>query len=678
MSAPASFVRLPRAVRVPAAILVFSSSVSMAADPHPSSREGRHLEEVVVTATPLERSSDEIVAPVSIVDRDHLLNHLGTTLGETLSAEPGITASSFAPGASRPIVRGQDTFRVRILEDGIGTHDASTLSADHGVPLHPHGAERIEVVRGPAALRYGGGAIAGVVNAITGRVPHVLAPEPISGEIYIGTASESDARDLAARLGGSAGRIGWVVDATRRRSEDYQIPGSGRKQEFTDTDGWSLGTGLAWIGEDGRVGAAVRRFVDEYGIPAPSDPSDPPRIELDSLRYQLEADWKASTLGIESVRLRAAYTDYEHDEVVASGVASRFENDEWEGRAEILHEPMLGLRGAVGLHVQRRELEALGEASELLSPSKSRSAGLYLFEELPLSDRLRLELGGRVEAARVEGTPADDRRRRRSFTPLSASAGIVLRATDRISTSVTVSTTQRALDSLELFARGPHEADGTFVIGDPRLDEETARSIDWSIRAEGNRFDFEASLFVTRYTDFTYGRLTGNSYDEDGTFFAGPGGEFEELIYTQDSARYHGAELHGHFDWIEVGDSILGLDGQVDFVHARIDSERAPRIPPIRWGAGVFWSGPRLRARVGFLRSMAQRRLAPFETRTSGHTLVDATLAWEILAQGNRSLELHLGARNLLDEKARNHVSFKKEDVLLPGRSLRVALHGRF
>jgi len=190
--------------------------------------------------------------------------------------------------------------------------------------------------------------------------------------------------------------------------------------------------------------------------------------------------------------------------------------------------------------------------------------------------------------------------------------------------------------------------------------------------------ELEVSLFVTSYDDFTFGRLTGASFDEDGTFFADDSGEFRELVYTQDDARFTGGELEGRIELGRIAGGRLGLDVQLDVVRARLDSENVPRIPPLRWGGGLSWSGPRIRARLGFLRSEAQDRLAPLETSTSAHTLVDATLAWRLFERGDRGIDLHLSGHNLLDETARNHVSLKKEDVLQPGRSLRVGFRGRF
>jgi iron complex outermembrane receptor protein len=651
------------------AFLCVGSSLARAAETPESDHE--HVESIVVTVSPLARAADELAVPVTVVDREHLLEHVGSTLGETLELEPGITTSGFAPGASRPIIRGQNDFRVRILENGIGTHDVSVLSADHGLPINPLAQQRIEVVRGPATLRYGGGAIAGVVNAINDRVPRSLPDRAIGGEVLAVYGYNGNQRDAGFLLDGGAGSFAWHVDAVSRDSTDFDLPDDPGEEPFSDTDGYSMSAGAAWVGEGGRLGFSVARFANEYGIPAPA--GDPLSIDLERERYALEADWRTPLRGVDSIVLRAALTDYDHAEIENGvEVGSTFDNREWELRAEALHTPLGRFSGALGLHLMHRDLEASGEGSELLAPSDTRGWALYLLESIELAERTMLEIGARVENTRLEGTGFDERKRTREFHPLSGSLGLVFRPSDESSVGLTLSGTQRAPDTLELFARGPHEATETFEIGDPGLDEETSLSADLSLRLRRERWSAEWSLFYTRYEHFIFGSFSGRRVDEDGN--PDPGGLLE-LLYARNDATFYGTELSGHLDLMQHRGGVLGLDALFDFVRARLDDGNVPRIPPIRWGAGVYYSHPRLALRLGFHRAEKQERLGDLETETGAYTFLNASLSVPL---GDSGLELSITGTNLLDEKARNHVSFKKGDVVLPGRGVRIGVRGVF
>jgi iron complex outermembrane receptor protein len=656
--------------------VAFASPIQAKEPPHP---EREVDDEIVVTGSPIQKSPDELAIPVNSLDRDHIVSHLGTTLGETLDGEVGVTTSGFAPGASRPIVRGQDSFRVRVLENGLGTADVSAISGDHGVPVNPLAARRIEVIRGPATLRYGGGAIAGAVNVLTHLVPR-RSDEPFSGEVYLGWGSVADQGDAAAQLEGALGPIALHADGLLRRSDDYDLPGRDARQDNTDTAVGSVGGGAAYVGEKGRFGGGYQLFENDYGISEPGEPT-PASIELRSQNADVEADWRFESGPFEEIRLRGRYTDYEHDEIVAREAVSRFRADTWEGRAESLHAPILeGGAGALGVHAFFRDFEARGEGAELLSPSETLTFAGYLFEQLPIGDRVSIELGGRAESTQVRGRTEVEGRRRRSFVPLSGALQVLGELSPAVDLGLNLAVSQRAPDALELFAMGPHEADATFQLGDASADEETSYNAELLVRGDLAPVSFEASVFYTYYDRFLYGRLTGNTRDEDGTLFLDDSGALRELRYTQDDAHFYGFELAGEASLFEIAGGDVGLDAQTDFVRARLDGgANVPRIPPLRWGAGVFFAGDGLRARVGFLRHEAQNRAGEFESETSGYTLLDASLAVRLLGNvGSPALELVVAGDNLTDARARSAVSLKKQDQRLPGRAVRLGLRGYF
>ena len=640
------------------------------------------VEEIVTTASPLDHQRDELAIPVTYMDRDDIVSSLGSTLGETLRFEPGITTTSFAPGASRPIVRGQGAFRVRVLEDGMGLGDVSDLSADHGIPVNPLVAERIEVLRGPATLRYGGGAIGGVVNTITDRIPRREEDSALRGGLYAGYAFNGSGRNIAARLDGGIQRLTWHVDGLFRDSGDYDIPSTPGRQSstFTETDGFS--SAATYNADSGRIGLAYSRTNNEYGIPAPEDPANPAHIDMNNDRFHIDGAWMPNVTGIREIRVRNTYSDYEHEEITRlDGTAATFKNREWEGRAEILHEPLGSFLGAVGLHWRSKHFSAGGEASELLAPSDTNTVAAYFFEEFPLTTNASLELGARVEHTRVDGITAAGSRRELDYVPLSASASLQVAAAPDHTVGITVSAAERAPSTLELFAKGPHEATGTFERGDTTLDEETSIALDLNARGDfAGRFAYDAGLFYTRYFDYVFGRLTGRTCAEDGTCVAGAGEELDELVYETADAKFYGAELAARADMFDIADGVAGVEGQFDWVRAEfIHGGNVPRIPPIRWGLGLFYEGDHVRGDAGFLRHETQNDISDTETRTDAFTMLHANVSIRTDLSGGRvPVEWTVSADNLLDEKARNHVSFLKNDVLLPGRSVRVGMRVEF
>jgi len=638
-------------------------------------------ETIVVTASPLEHDRDEIAIAVESVERDELLRNLGSTLGETLSFLPGISSTGFSGGASRPVIRGQDAFRTEVLEDGLRTQDVSRESPDHAVPINPLAAQRVEVIRGPATLRYGGGASAGVINVLTNRIPDRMPEEPISGEVFGQLGTVANQRDLAASLEGRAGQIAWHADGSLRRSNDYSIPNddSPRVQSGTDIEAFNGSVGAAWIDDVGRLGFSYQRVESEYGIPEDGEGVD---IDMQTDRFRFEGDLFTPLPGIRAIRVRGVYSDYEHDEIAGGEVGQTFRNEEFEGRLEILHDPLMGFVGAIGVQGRTRDFRGEGEAAEFLSATDTTTAALYLFEERQLLDNLTAELGFRVEHTRVEGTDIADTDRDEDFVPLSGALGLVAHPLPWLTLGVNGAVSQRAPSQVELLARGAHEATQTFEIGDPTLDEETSYAGDLRAEIKGGRGRLAWSAFITRYDDFIFGALTGNVVDEDGNPAPGDPDGLDELEYRSRDALFYGTELSGELDLLTLLGGRFGVDGRFDFVRARfLDGvdRNLPRITPIRWGGGLYYLSDAFDARVGFVRTEAQEDIGAFETATKNFTYLNASFAYRLgLLDDRIPTELTLTARNLTDVRGRNHISFNKDEVLLPGRDIRFGLRVRF
>ncbi|MBK7949360.1 MAG: TonB-dependent receptor [Deltaproteobacteria bacterium] len=644
--------------------------------------EHDETETIVVTGSPLEHSRDELAIPVDRIEKSEMLGNLGSTLGETLSRVPGLTTTGFAGGASRPVVRGQDAFRTEVLEDGLRTQDVSQESPDHGVPINPLAAKRTEIIRGPATVRYGGGASAGVVNVITNRVPDRKPGEAISGDVYGGIGLLANERDMSATLDGAFGDVAWHADGAMRRANNYSIPNDSNPhtQPGTQVESYTGSVGAAWIGDVGRLGFAYIRAEDRYGIPEDDEPVE---IDMNIDRYRIEGDLTPELPGIEAIRVRGVYSDYEHDEIASNVVGQTYRNEEFDGRVELVHQTFAGFSGAVGFHARNRDFRAEGEAAEFLAPTDTVMAAGYFFEERALTDDLHGEVGFRVEHTNVEGLDVDDIRRDLDFVPLSGSAALLYDPLDWLGIGLNGSISQRAPTQVELLAGGPHEATSTYEVGDPDLDEETSYTGELRATAKSGRGRLEGAFFVTRYEGFIYGSLTGNSVDEDGLPVADPDDPdaLLELLYSDRDALFYGGELSGQVDLIHLPFGEIGIDGRFDIVRARFtdgDDSNLPRIVPIRWGGGVYFAGDAIDARVGFVRNERQDRTSPFDEETASFTWLDASLTYRFEPIDGLKLEANVIGRNLNDVRGRNHVAFNKEDILLPGRSIRFGLRMRF
>jgi iron complex outermembrane receptor protein len=630
------------------------------------------LEEVVVTASPI-GDPDRLATIGGSVSREQLLRSGGNTIADALSQLPGVTSSGFAAGAGRPVIRGMDANRVRMMEDGIGSFDVSDVGPDHGVPLDPFAAERVEVVRGAATLRYGSQAIGGVVNAISNRVPLRLPDDSATGELNGSFGSGADSRDLAGQYSARSGTLAFHADAFSRHADDYDTPDGTMPNSWLRGQGGALGG--AWIGDAARIGLGVVRHESRYGIPGEESYIDMAQTKL-SLRSLFDLDvgaWRQLTID-------AGGADYQHSERDAEGVAaSTFKDREGDARAEAVAGPWGPLsEAAVGVQLQQRNFRALGEGGQYLFPTRTRSQALFGFAESRLADRLRLQFGARVENVQVDGTPASGEPTERSFLPVSGSMGLVYDASQALRLGLALSSAARAPAQTELYARGVHDATSTYETGDPALRRERATSAELSLRWRGGPVHADGSVWVTDFQGYVYGELTGRSCSEAGDCVAG-GEEFAELNYMQRGARFHGAEGHAEIELLQRPAGDLHLNLLADMVRARLDdgAGNVPRIPAYRVGAGLAWQGAQLDASVSIRYSGAQNRIGAAETPTAGFTNVDAQLAWRPWTR-HPGMELALMGRNLTNSLQRNAVALNKDEVMLPGRDLRLMFRASF
>lgn len=631
------------------------------------------LEEVVVTASPI-GDAERLATIAGSVTREQLLRGGGNTLADALVDVPGVTSSGFAAGAGRPVIRGMDANRVRTLEDGIGSFDVSDVGPDHGVPLEPFVAERVEVVRGAATLRYGSQAIGGVVNSITSRVPLNLEADARHVEVNGGFGSVADSRDFAGQANLRQGAFAWHADAFSRHSDDYDTPDGIQPNSWLRGKGGALGG--AWIGDAGRLGLGAVRQESRYGIPG-----EDAYIDMWQNKLSLRSAWNLDAGAWRRLTVDGGWADYEHSERDDTGAAlSTFKDREWDLRAEAVSGAIGALtEAALGAQLQRRKFSALGEGEEYLAPTLTESRAVFGFAESGIGETVRLQFGARIEDVDVSGTPADDIPVSRGFTPVSVSAGLVFEPAEHWRLGLSLSSAARAPAQTELYARGVHEATATYERGLATLRTERANSIEATLRWRGERVHADGSLWMTDFRRYIYGALTGRTCDEDGNCVAGDSEELIELDYTQRDARFRGAEGHAEVELLRHAAGDLHLDLMADVVRAtlRDGGGNVPRIPPYRVGGGLSWHGQRFDASVRVRYSGRQDRVAENETPTGGFTNVDAQIAWRPWRE-RPGIELALVGRNLTDSVQRNAVALNKDEVMLPGRDLRVTFRMAF
>lgn len=649
------------------------SALALTAISYAATETAVPVETVVVTASPLSSDADATAVIAGKVDRDQILQSGGIGLADALAGVPGVSGSGFAAGASRPVIRGMDSTRVRMTEDGIGSFDVSDVGPDHGVPIDPLSAESIEVVRGAATLRYGSQAIGGVVNTINNRVPTALPEQNISGEVSGTYGSGSNLGQAAAMADARVGDWAIHADGYYRNAGDYGPPKGTQTNSFFVGSGLSLGTSY-FFGDNSHTGVAIIQTDAKYGIP-----SDEAFILMRQTKVleRTQIDWGTDTLG--ALTLDGGFANYSHEEKSPDGtVNTTFKNREFDFRGE----QMIGAVGplsstAIGFQVQHREYKALGEDSAYLFPTYTTSAAGFLFTEAPVTDALKLQFGGRFESVHITGTPSSGEYTERDFTPVSGAVSLLYDASSWLKLGLTASSSGRAPAQTELFARGGHDGPQTYETGDPTLKIERANSLEGTARIRSGDFTIDASLWSSWFHNYIYGALTGRTCDEDGVC-GGTDGELRELYYRQKGAHFWGGEIKTSYPLLQTGAGNLTAVAQADYVRATLSGgEDVPRIPAYHVGGGLNWQQDNFNAGILALYTGAQHNYGNFDTPTPGYVDLSFHIAMRPLV-ANPGFEIALTGHNMTDDVQRNAASFNKDSVLMPGRDIRLVLRQAF
>jgi iron complex outermembrane receptor protein len=667
------------ALAAPAAI---SAPAAAEAHPHTARDEARTLDEVKVTATVLDTALDELVRPADVLTGIALDERRAATLGETVQSMAGVQSSSFGPGVGRPIIRGLDGSRVQVLANGLSSLDVSTVSVDHAVSVEPFLADSIEVLKGPANLFFGSGAIGGAVNVVDSRLPTERRERFISGRAELRAGSGNDETTGLFRLDGGVGAVAWHLDGLVRDTGDIDLPGFAysadkRAEEIAEgedpaeferdtlgnssTNTSSLGGGLSYLGERFFWGASMSSYATEYGIPGAhshgGEEEEDVRIDLDQQRTDVR--FGMNYLGIvEQISIRATQNDYEHVELEGPEIGTRFINDATEARLEAVFAELAGWKSAVGLQHADRDFEAIGDEA-FVPPTNSRDDGAFLMAERAFG-AFKLELGARHDRIDVE---LSDGLAARDFDANSASVGLRWDPADTWHLSLNLDRAERAPTAEELFSEGAHLATQTYEIGDPLLDIERANRAELGAHLHLERFDGRVAVYQTRFDDFIYLADTGLEIDE-----------LPVRLWTQADADFRGWEIEGTVVLADAANGKWTLRGFADGVSGELDAGGSlPRIAPGRVGAELGWTLDAWRASAGLVRYNEQDDVADGETPTDAFTLLNAQVAyhWDTETFG---WEAYLQGSNLTDEDARLHTSFLKDVAPLMGRNLTAGL----
>lgn len=633
------------------------------------------LATVPVTGNPLGVSSDELVVPISILSGRELSLKRESTLGDTLNSIPGVSATSFGPNSSRPIIRGLDAERVRIMQNGIGILDASSLSFDHAVSLDPLVIEQIEVIRGPAALLYGGSAVGGVVNAIDHRIPTEKL-EGVAGRAEASAGGADSQNNLSGVIDIGNGKIAVHADVYTRKTSDLDIPGfavSSRKSKADGTardnrgrlinsnasgEGGALGASLTF--DDGYAGVSYSGFRNNYGTVA--DPAV--RADMQSDRWDFASEIRELGNVVERIKFKLAHTDYQHQELENGEVGTTFKNRGLEGSFEAGHTSIGNLKGVLGFQFQNSNFEALGD--EAFVPSvNTQNKALYVYEELPL-DQLKLSFGGRIEHVTLDAGPfKDDAAKNSSFNPASYAFGGLYTFNSNWSLATNLSHNERAPSYFELYANGAHLATGQYEIGNPNFDKERSNGIDAQMRWKDGKNNFNFGAYYTRFSSFL-GLLDTGDIDAESDL---PIAQFSTF-----SATFKGLEADGKFN---ITDN-LDLTLRADYVRAtnKDNGDPLPRIAPLRLGTGLHYQKNSFGARVDVLHAFKQNRTSENELVTDSYTNLSAIVTYKLPTK--LGLEVYAKANNLLDQEIREHTSFLKDIAPQAGRSLLLGLRADF
>ncbi|PZO94390.1 MAG: TonB-dependent receptor [Acinetobacter johnsonii] len=650
----------------------------------------QQLETLTSQAHPLVQTAADFAVADQVIEQKSLKER-APTIGDALADELGVYSNQYGSGSSRPVIRGQDGPRVKVLQHASETADVSSLSPDHAVTVDPILAKQIEIIRGPSILLYSAGTVGGLVNVTDQKIPTSMPEKGLEGTAGLRYNSGSDEKMASAGATVALGRqFALRVEGSKREANDYIAPNYFHEHEGelekerrvgnTFAKGETVSVGGSWIGERGFAGIAYTNRQDQYGLPGHSheyesctvsgnlligcgeeDYGDEhetgPWVDLKSERYDFRTEILNPLAGFEKLRAHASYTDYQHDEIEGDSVATTFKSKSYDARLEMVHQPIADWEGVVGVQYNQQKLDITGEES-ILEPTKTQKWSVFGLEHKQWND-FHFELGARVDQQTID---IESDRKDYDDYAVSYSGAVNWMFAPNYKLSLVGSHQERLPLAQELYADGKHLATNTYERGNENLDVENSNNLELGFHYDTDKIDYHVHVYHNWYDNYIYAQ-TADRYEN-----------FRLVDYTQDKARFYGTEAEASYAINDVYKmSVFG-----DYVRGKIDNENAPRVPAGRLGTKVSanfsdtWSGT-----AEYYHVFEQDRIASYETETEGYNMVNLGLAYNGQYMQGNDYRVYFKANNLLDETVYSHASFLST-IPQVGRNFTVGLDFSF
>ena len=635
------------------------------------------LDTIRIKAHPLEQTSKDFAVADTVVDQKRLAQG-AVTIGEALSGETGISSNQFGAGSSRPVIRGQDGPRIKILQNSSENIDVSTLSPDHAVTVDPALAKQVEVIRGPSTLLFGAGTVGGLVNVTDSKLPTALPEKGYEGNVGLRYNTGSDEKLATAGVTlGLGDQVALRVEGLKREANDYIAPDyvhEGEKERRVDNTfakGQTVNVGLSWIYDRGFTGISYSNRQDQYGLPGHSheyerchlhglslhcgehdhdeDEHDDhdhdhaheagPWIDLKSERYDVRTELDEPFAGFKKLRAQASYTDYQHDEIEEDTIATHFKNKGYDGRLELVHNPLGAWEGVIGTQYGQQKLELTGEEA-FLAPNTTKKWSVFALEHAQLND-VHVELAARVDQQKIDID--DSSKKDFDGSAFSVSGAANWEFAPNYKLSLVTSHQERLPLAQELYADGGHFATNTYELGNDQLSKEKSNNVELGFHYDDNTFDYHVHVYHNWFDDYIYAQTLDRYKD------------FRLVQYAQDKAKFYGAEAEAGYQISPIYKlSVFG-----DYVRGKIDNDNAPRVPAGRLGTKLnadfddHWSGS-----AEYYHVFQQDKIAAYETDSQSYNMLNLGVAYSGNYSNVSDYRVFLNANNLLDDQVYQHASF--------------------
>ncbi len=652
----------------------------------------QQLATLKLQAHPLVQSAADFAVADQVIDHKKLAEG-STTIGDALAGELGVSSNQYGSGSSRPVIRGQDGARVKVLQHASETADVSTLSPDHAVTVDPILAKQVEIIRGPSTLLYSAGTVGGLVNVTDNKIPTQMPDKGYEGQLGLRYNTGSDEKLASAGVTVAlADQVALRVEGSKRKANDYIAPDyfhdhegeleKERRVGNTFAEGETVNVGLSWIHDRGFSGISYSNRQDQYGLPGHSHEYEDcqvsgnaligcgqqpghtheehaagPWVDLKSERYDFRTELNDPFAGFQKLRAHASYTDYKHDEIEENAAQTTFKSKGYDARLELVHNPIANWEGMIGAQYNQQKLDISGEEA-LLDPTKTRKWSLFALEHKQFDD-VHVELGARLDQQKLD---IDSDKKDFDDYGFSYSGALNWEFVPNYKLSLVGSHQERLPLAQELYANGKHFATNTYERGNENLAAEKSNNLELGLHYENGPLDYHVHVYHNWFDHYIYAQTLDNFKD------------FRLVEYTQDKAKFYGAEAAASYalnDTYKVG--VFG-----DYVRGKIESENAPRVPAGRLGTKVdasfddHWSGL-----AEYYHVFNQDKIASYEDETQGYNMVNLGLSYANTLADKNTYRVYFKANNLLDDQVYSHASFLS-NIPQVGRNFTVGLEFGF